>query len=125
MCPNCGAHLEDTWTGDECESCGFAYVHETETATETETSGEPRVVRQPATTGPSTRMALVAVLFGWVGGALVTPISVTPPESGGVGMLIEFGPGSEPLLAAGLLAVAAVAITASSVRRGAGGGETA
>lgn len=28
MCPGCGRHLGDTWNGEKCGECGFAYIFE-------------------------------------------------------------------------------------------------
>lgn len=108
MCPGCGAHLEDTWTGDDCGKCGFQYIHEKEAG---KTVVRPRVDR-----GPSLGAGLVAVTLAWSAGGLVMPLSVVHPETG-FGFAIEFGATSSPLVAMGLLCVSILVVTFSSVNR--------
>jgi hypothetical protein len=113
MCPGCGAHLEDTWTGDDCGKCGFQYIYEA-----ADDSGERlRFARQPVQPGPSTTAAVVSLMFGYLAGAMIMPISVAQPDAGGIGFFIEFGPSSRPLLAFGLLGVAVLVLGVSGANR--------
>jgi Zn ribbon nucleic-acid-binding protein len=77
-CPDCAAHLDDTWDEDagECQNCGFAYVRvEPARKTTTDRSTDP---------GPSMTAATLGLMLAWLGGAELPRIVVNEAAAGAV-----------------------------------------
>lgn len=72
VCPGCGAHLKDTWTGDDCGRCGFQYIYEATPDASPSTASR--------TQSPSLRRTLTGHVLGVLGAMLVIISSAYQPS---------------------------------------------
>lgn len=107
-CPRCGGHLEDTWDGDACGRCGFAYVHVDETKAPTH--------RDPSRQLKQTMAGAFAIMAAALSGAAVADSSMVTsvPTETGVEAIAFAPPDSSFWFAGGLLLVAVLLLTYST-----------
>ncbi|WP_440767595.1 hypothetical protein [Natronorubrum sp. DTA7] len=107
-CPDCGAHLEDTWTGDACGRCGFQYVL------------ERSEYRQSINPAPSLSTATIAVLLAFLGGGGLadSDVNVADYHLFQLGdLLAAIASSGSALFAIGFLALSVIVLLASSINR--------
>ncbi|WP_436348896.1 hypothetical protein [Natronorubrum sp. FCH18a] len=107
-CPDCSAHLEDTWTGDECGRCGFQYIL------------ERSEYRQSIKPGPSLSTATIALLLAFLGGGALAESGVKVADYElvqSIDLLIAILSSGSALFAIGLLALSLIVLLASSINR--------
>jgi len=76
-CPGCAGHLGDTWNGEECGRCGFAYVKAEPVPTRSRS--DPILPLKRTTAGV---FAVMVAMFGGTGIASSEMITTVPTTSG-------------------------------------------